>query len=365
MINTLQPSSVDKEKKGDVLKRIAEQYGAPEQKQREAVKRLGKDEFFQIMVQQIQHQDPLKPYQNEEMAAQMAQFTALEQMTNMNKNLEKMMAAQQPVHQLSAAGLIGKAVSVDSSRFLFEEGKVTDLTFNLPDNAEKAKIIILNEKGENVREIDSQKLEKGQAKIAWDGKKSNGLPAPSGAYFFQVGAYGQGDRPIPVSTVSSEIVHGVGFEKGETVLFTGDLRSPKKFLLNQVSRIVDIQNVNKKSDLNGPEVTSKEPIESINPAAKKFFLEQQGLVNPTATGEQSEGQSQAVDAPKPVQPVDGSLAGIGALTEVPKTMSQDPREQPGFGKKFASVEGMKFAPKKNLQAEQASQDGSVAGKWKE
>src|SRR5262245_45312066 len=109
------------EAKGEVLKRIHEQYGAPEQKEREAVKKLGKDDFFKIMVTQMQHQDPLKPYQNEEMAAQMAQFTALEQMMNVNSNLEKLTQAQQPLHNMGAANLIGKYVTADSSRVLHTE----------------------------------------------------------------------------------------------------------------------------------------------------------------------------------------------------------------------------------------------------
>src|SRR4051794_37399355 len=94
--------------RGEVLDRINREYGRPEEKQREAVKKLGKDEFFKLMINQVQHQDPLKPYQNEQMAAQMAQFTSLEQMVNMNENLNKLINSQQPLQNLGAANLIGK-----------------------------------------------------------------------------------------------------------------------------------------------------------------------------------------------------------------------------------------------------------------
>lgn len=64
---------------------------------------LGKDAFLNLMMTQLQYQDPLNPQNNEEFLAQMAQFTSLEQMQNMNKSSE-----------LSQAyGLIGKVVEAD------------------------------------------------------------------------------------------------------------------------------------------------------------------------------------------------------------------------------------------------------------
>ena len=70
---------------------------------------LGKDAFLQLLVAQLQHQDPMKPMEDTAFIAEMAQFSSLEQMQNMNKLLEK----QQLFGQLSqAANMIGKHVEV-------------------------------------------------------------------------------------------------------------------------------------------------------------------------------------------------------------------------------------------------------------
>src|SRR5262245_58853274 len=55
---------------------------------------LGKDDFMKLMAAQLKYQDPISPMKNEQMAAQLAQFSALEQMLNVNQNLEKMAAGQ-------------------------------------------------------------------------------------------------------------------------------------------------------------------------------------------------------------------------------------------------------------------------------
>ena len=243
VINSIKPSSTQGHDavRGDVLERISKEYGKPEEKQREASKKLGKDEFFKIMVNQIQHQDPMKPYENEQMAAQMAQFSALEQMVNMNQAIEKLAQAQQPLHNLGAAGLIGKYVTADSSRVIHTEGKYTEIAFDLPMGAQKVRATIMNEKGESVREIEFLKPQKGANKIPWDGKRTNNMNAPSGNYTVQISAYNEKDKPTQVVTQKADIVHGVGFDGKETILYVGDPKHPQKLLLKNVSRIVDAQ----------------------------------------------------------------------------------------------------------------------------
>lgn len=72
---------------------------------------LGKDEFLKILMTQLQNQDPLNPMQDKDFIAQMATFTSLEQMTNMNKSIESLVTAQEQSQLISYSQFIGKEVS--------------------------------------------------------------------------------------------------------------------------------------------------------------------------------------------------------------------------------------------------------------
>ncbi|MCM8812745.1 MAG: hypothetical protein NC924_02250 [Candidatus Omnitrophica bacterium] len=68
---------------------------------------VSKMEFLNLLVAQLNYQDPLDPIKNQDFSAQMAQFSSLEEMTKMNKNLSRMLA-QQALSDASV--LIGKLV---------------------------------------------------------------------------------------------------------------------------------------------------------------------------------------------------------------------------------------------------------------
>lgn len=73
---------------------------------KDAAKTLGKDDFLKILITQLQHQDPSQPLEDKEFIAQMAQFTSLEQLSNMNTEMK----ALRQTMGLSPA-FIGKQIS--------------------------------------------------------------------------------------------------------------------------------------------------------------------------------------------------------------------------------------------------------------
>ncbi|MEK4093364.1 MULTISPECIES: flagellar hook assembly protein FlgD [unclassified Viridibacillus] len=71
---------------------------------------LGKDAFLQLLITQLQNQDPTNPMDDKEFIAQMAQFSSLEQMTNMTTALENLTQLQQQSQLIEFNSFIGKDV---------------------------------------------------------------------------------------------------------------------------------------------------------------------------------------------------------------------------------------------------------------
>lgn len=103
-------------------------------KQREGVERdpsaLGKDQFLQLLITQLKHQDPINPVEDKEFIAQLAQFSSLEQMQNLNTNINDMMLAQQKLTALGqATQMIGHQVELFTKAGESLFGKVTAVQF--------------------------------------------------------------------------------------------------------------------------------------------------------------------------------------------------------------------------------------------
>jgi len=87
---------------------------------------ISQDDFLEILLTQLTFQDPLKPLDNQEFVAQMAQFTNLEQTRQLNANSETLLTVQSATQSI---GLIGKTVTVLTDTGI-ETGTVTTIAFN-------------------------------------------------------------------------------------------------------------------------------------------------------------------------------------------------------------------------------------------
>lgn len=73
---------------------------------------LGLEDFLKILLTQLNYQDPLKPMDNQQFMAQMAQFTSLEQTQRLNEKMDQLITNQAA---LQSVGLIGRAVDVEAA----------------------------------------------------------------------------------------------------------------------------------------------------------------------------------------------------------------------------------------------------------
>ena len=88
---------------------------------------LGKEDFLKLLIVQLENQDPTRPLEDKEFISQMAQFSSLEQMTEMNKTLSNLITNYKSNLSYS---LLGKVVEVlDSTTGEVKSGVVTEVLF--------------------------------------------------------------------------------------------------------------------------------------------------------------------------------------------------------------------------------------------
>lgn len=196
---------------------------------------LQKDDFLKLLVTQLKNQDPMNPVDNAEFTAQMAQFSSLEQLVNINETLGMLNATTANVNAGQAFGLIGKEVTVEGSNVHVKNGVGSDISFNLADSATEVEIQILDPSGNVVRTITVGAKIGGANSVAWDGLDSQGKPLPDGLYKYSVAAKDAGGNPIDVQTNTTGVVDAVSFENGVAYLHIGDL----KFMLSEVKEVRD------------------------------------------------------------------------------------------------------------------------------
>ena len=174
---------------------------------------LGKEDFLQLLVAQLSAQDPLNPMDSREFSAQLAQFSALEQMTNVNNTLEDLVAAQQAMGNSSMISLIGKLVDIPGSSIDHTPGKTTNLTYSLGAEASTTKIEIFDSAGKLVNTLNGPGA-KGSNLAIWNGLDNEGNPVGSGIYTFKIQATNSAGKPVTSETFTSGLVTDVLFEEG-------------------------------------------------------------------------------------------------------------------------------------------------------
>lgn len=188
---------------------------------------MGKDEFLQLLIAQLSHQDPMNPVDGHEFAAQLAQFTSLEQLIAINGNvthngqLSGMLA--QSINSGVAAGLIGKTVQAEGNALEVSDEGATPLNFEIGGNGGQVSVTIMDEAGQVVRKIEHGELSAGKHTIEWDGLADSGSRVPPGSYTFEVSATDGTEEPVPTLTFVRGKVDRVTFGQNGILLWLGEL----------------------------------------------------------------------------------------------------------------------------------------------
>lgn len=197
-------------------------------------KSLGKNEFLKLLITQLENQNPLKPMDNTQFVSQMAQFTALEQTTNLANSFDKFESGFLSSMQLQAASLVGKKVSVHSNELDVISGKSGTMSFVLPKKA-MTYVKIFDSNG-NV--VDTEKLgwlDAGNHSYVWSATNSNGVPVPDGTYTYEIDAIQKDGTHIQLDGVKRGKVSEIKFENGQIYVTVNGT----DYLLSNITTISD------------------------------------------------------------------------------------------------------------------------------
>ena len=176
---------------------------------------LGKNDFLKLLVAQLEHQDPLSPQEGQEFAAQLAQFSSLEQLTNINGNLEASQAYDLALSNSSMVNLIGKTVDAPGNSFELGEGETETLRFSLSEEASDVTVSVYDSTGTIVSNFGIGAHSAGLQEFVWNGKDGKGSQLPAGIYSFSITAEDSLGNFIEAKTLSAGIVTDIVFEGNE------------------------------------------------------------------------------------------------------------------------------------------------------
>jgi flagellar basal-body rod modification protein FlgD len=239
---------------GDLLNQVADPNYVDPKKMVRAVgnDKLDKDAFMKLMMAQMKNQDPTNPLKSHEMAAQLAQFTSLEQLQNMNTTLGEIQKGQKPAENFQMLNLIGKTVDGDSAKLSRLRGdKTHDFNFTLPDDAKDITIQVRNELGETVRKVELHNMKKGDNRWIWNGKNESGANATTGEYNFVIEAKASNGKKLAVKTDFKGMISGVSYTAEGPILMVGN----QTIKMKDIRRIADpsLNQKDQKSEIKIPQ----------------------------------------------------------------------------------------------------------------
>lgn len=201
---------------------------------------LGKEDFLKLLLTQVQNQDPLNPMEDKEFVAQLAQFSSLEQLQNVNSILKDSLGTNatltRTMNTAAATSLIGKDVVIGTDTINFRGTGDADIAYNTNPGAMKVTVeIVKRDDNTVVRTIEADASGGGIGSVRWDGKDDQGELLPAGPYSVNIVALDSSGRDIGAELRLTGRVRGMRYRDGVPMLLMGGIEAP----LTELDQVIE------------------------------------------------------------------------------------------------------------------------------
>lgn len=176
---------------GDVSGKVLDQFQI--KNERNTNKDLGKNEFLNLLVAQLNNQNPLEPQSNGEFIAQLAQFSQVEGIEKLNGSMDSLVSGFQSSQALEASSLVGRKVIVPTDKALVDTSESFKASVILPTSSSNVFVNVFDKSGSVVSRVNLGEQAAGNVSFIWDGKDSSGNVLPPDTYKFEAQATYQGE----------------------------------------------------------------------------------------------------------------------------------------------------------------------------
>lgn len=168
---------------------------------------LGQQDFLELMITQLRNQDPFKPMENGDFLGQMAQFSTVSGIQELQNSFAAASEAMASNQALQAASLVDRDVLVPADGVHFDGENPARMAVALPQGARDARVSVLDDAGDVVAVLSGSR-NGGRAEFAWDGTDRNGDPMDAGVYSFRA-EYRAGNQTVSAESYSWARVESV------------------------------------------------------------------------------------------------------------------------------------------------------------
>lgn len=168
---------------------------------------MGQEEFMQMLLAEINNQDPLNPQSSSDFVAQLAQITSVDNLSNLNSQIAGLVSSMQYSQAMQATDLVGKTVTVSANIMELESSGTIAGEVRMPVSAENVQMFIHNARGDVVKTMDLGAQVSGSVPFTSD-------DLPEGVYSVSaIAVNGTTEQSVPVALnakVDSVVIPGGG-----------------------------------------------------------------------------------------------------------------------------------------------------------